>query len=58
MHQNVDGYHSVPDPCLSKPCDPNADCKQLGEMSTEFSCTCRQPLTGDGSTCKNISCNN
>ena len=40
----------VLDPCLSNPCDNNADCQQI-EVSSDFNCTCTSPYTGNGTTC-------
>ena len=53
-------YHSiiqisVPDPCLSDPCDVNADCTREGLQSPDFTCTCREPfIDGDGFSCSSI----
>ena len=46
---------TVPDPCLSQPCDLNADCMREGVLSENFICMCRAPFTvGDGFTCSGI----
>ena len=43
---------AVPDPCLSDPCDVNADCTREGPLTANFNCTCREPFTvGDGFNC-------
>ena len=42
----------VPDPCLSNPCDPNADCTRDGPQSTTFTCTCTPPFEAVGMTCE------
>ena len=40
---------TVTDPCLSGPCDPNADCNREGLLSDNFTCSCLAPFTvGDG----------
>lgn len=46
-------YHFiVPDPCLSTPCDPNAECIRESSQSSNFSCSCNAPFTvGDGFNC-------
>ena len=43
-------YPTAPDPCLSNPCDQNADCQQVG-LTGDFTCTCRPTYTGDGIFC-------
>ena len=58
-HQRIINYDillcTVPDPCLSQPCDPNADCMREGVLSEIFTCMCRAPFTvGDGFTCSGI----
>ena len=46
---------SVPDPCLSTPCDPNALCVRDSLLSGNFSCLCQAPFTvGDGFNCTGI----
>ena len=54
-HQWIINYvilSAVPDPCLSEPCDSNADCTREGVLSENFTCVCRTPFTvGDGFTC-------
>ena len=40
-----------PDPCLSDPCDINADCKREGLLSELFNCTCIPPFEGTGFNC-------
>ena len=46
---------TVPDPCLSDPCDTNADCTREGLLSADFTCTCQEPFTdGDGFNCSGI----
>ena len=42
---------TVPDPCLSSPCDPNAVCTGEGPLSSNFDCACTSPFEGDGFTC-------
>ena len=42
----------VPDPCLSGPCDPNANCEREGLLSGNFTCLCQAPFTvDDGFNC-------
>ena len=42
----------VLDPCLSNPCDTNADCERENVLSENFTCSCRDPYTiGDGFNC-------
>ena len=51
---NINNFHSlsVPDPCLSTPCDPNALCERESLLSENFTCTCLSPFTvGDGFNC-------
>ena len=44
--------YTVPDPCLSLPCDVNALCEREGLLSPNFTCTCREPFNdGDGFNC-------
>ena len=46
---------TVPDPCLSDPCDANALCEREGLLSENFNCTCQSPFTvGDGFNCSGI----
>ena len=48
-HANND---TVPDPCLSDPCDANAVCIRVGLLTDEFTCTCQSPfLEGNGFNC-------
>ena len=43
---------SVPDPCLSTPCDSNALCEREGLLSDNFTCSCQAPfIVGDGFNC-------
>ena len=56
-HHNIPTHNIVPDPCLSHPCDVNADCTREGLLSADFTCSCREPFTdGDGFTCSGIDC--
>ena len=41
---------TAPDPCLSNPCDQNADCVQIG-LSSDFTCICVPPYSGNGTLC-------
>ena len=43
--------YTVPDPCLSEPCDPNANCVRDGLLNSNFTCTCNPEFTGDGFNC-------
>ena len=43
--------YTVPDPCLSDPCDVNADCTRQSLLNSLFNCTCRLPFEGSGMTC-------
>ena len=46
---------TVPDPCLSDPCDVNANCTREGLLSPNFTCTCREPYSdGDGFNCSSM----
>ena len=48
-HANND---TVPDPCLSDPCDENAICIRVGLLTDEFTCTCQSPFSeGNGFNC-------
>lgn len=40
-----------PDPCLSMPCDVNANCIRDGTTSGDFICTCGTGFTGSGLNC-------
>lgn len=52
MHGIIISTNTVPDPCLSSPCDVNADCTREGLLSLDFNCTCINPFTiGDGFNC-------
>lgn len=42
---------TVPNPCMSNPCDLNADCLREGLLGELFSCTCRHPFQGTGFSC-------
>ena len=42
---------TVIDPCMSSPCDINAQCLREGPLSTLFSCTCISPYEGNGFNC-------
>ncbi len=42
----------VPDPCLSGPCNINADCTREGLSSDKFTCKCKADYpVGDGYSC-------
>ncbi len=41
----------VPDPCLSSPCDPNAECTRDGLQLNTFTCSCVSPYEGNGFNC-------
>ncbi|XP_064405891.1 uncharacterized protein LOC135350948 isoform X5 [Halichondria panicea] len=41
----------VVDPCLSNPCDANADCIKESSLSPVFMCVCRSGFTGTGFEC-------
>ena len=41
-------FSTAPDPCSTAPCHVNASCAQVG-LSSDFTCSCTFPLTGDGS---------
>ena len=44
--------HTVPDPCLSDPCDVNAICIRGGLLTDNFTCVCQFPFTeGNGFNC-------
>ncbi len=45
-------FHTVPDPCLSDPCDVNAMCTRVDLLSTDVMCTCNSPFVGDGFSCE------
>ena len=46
-------YVLAPDPCSLNPCDSNAECQQIG-VTSDFSCTCRPPYTGNGTICTSM----
>ncbi len=41
----------VPDPCLSTPCNSNAECTRDGLQLNTFTCFCISPYEGDGFNC-------
>lgn len=41
----------VVDPCLSNPCDTNADCVWVNMQVPNFICVCREGFTGSGIDC-------
>ena len=41
-------------PCLSNPCDVNADCTRLSLSNGNFTCICRPEYTGDGFSCSGM----
>ena len=48
-------HFTVPDPCLSNPCDPNAYCEREGLLSENFTCSCQAPfIVGNGFNCSGI----
>ena len=44
-----------PDPCLSGPCDENANCNRASLLNGEFTCTCTKGFTGNGLQCSSES---
>ncbi len=44
-------FNTVPDPCLSTPCDPNAECTRDGLQLNTFTCFCITPYEGNGFNC-------
>ena len=55
MYHHVYGIYTLdPDPCLSGPCDTNADCTRSSLLNGNFTCACTTGFTGTGFECSGI----
>ena len=50
--QIISLFHTVPDPCLSDPCDVNAICTRDNLRTTDLTCRCNFPFLGNGFSCE------